>query len=293
MANPWSNQTLTSFWTNAPQMGLSNHVRQRFAAEGLSSIDHFADFKEDEIEEAAKNLRIRIDGIPAVMDANGNATQAEVPPVTPVVISALCVKKLKVASLAYHYYQQVQRTPTPANMNYNTTLRGFNAEWEALAKLSQEDRPDVPVLSKSQTVIRWMESFRDCLSRACGARNCPIIHVIRSTVAVTPEADDPLMPGKTYGSSGSLVDEMMKRLSHNDPLCKSDNNLVFSLLDEATRGTVCAPTMKPYACTKDGRQAWLVIISSHAGNDKWEAIQKEKLEFLMNALWKGNSHSLE
>lgn len=292
-ANPWTAATLTSFWTNVPQMGLSNDVRQRLATEGLSLIDHFADFKEDEIDEAVKNLRIRIDGIPAVNDANGNVLQAAVPPVNPVIVSALCVKKLKVASVAYHYYVQVQRTPIPSNMNYNLVLRGFYIEWEALTKLANEDRPEVPVLSKSQTVIRWMESFRDCLSRTFGVRNCPILYVIRDTVAVPPEADDPLAAGKAYGSSGSLVDEMMRRLSHNDPLYKSDNSLVFSLLDEATRGTVYAPTIKPYARTKDGRQAWLIIISSHAGQDKWEAIMKEKLSFLMNTLWKGNSYSLE
>ena len=53
-----------------------------------------------------------------------------------------------------------------------------------------------------------------------------------------PEADDPLETGKLYGRSGLVLDEMIARLNHVTPLFKSNNNLVYSLLDEATRGTI-------------------------------------------------------
>ena len=74
---------------------------------------------------------------------------------------------------------------------------------------------------------------------------------------------------------------------------RSDNNTVYSLLEEATRGTIYAPTIKPYGRTKNGRAAWFTIVSSHAGDHKWEQIVKDRMSFLMNTKWNGRSYSLE
>ena len=65
------------------------------------------------------------------------------------------------------------------------------------------------------------------------------------------------------------------------------------MLEEATRGTTYSTIVKPYARTKNGRQAWLAMLSSHIGNDKWENIQREKMNYLMNTKWLGKTYSLE
>ena len=41
-------------------------------------------------------------------------------------------------------------------------------------------------------------------------------------------------------------------------------------LEEATRGTQYAATLKPYQRAKNGRAASNALISQHAGKDKWE-----------------------
>ena len=69
--------------------------------------------------------------------------------------------------------------------------------------------------------------------------------------------------------------------------------MVYSLLDEATRGTIYAPTIKPFSRTKHGRNAWNAIVTSHAGDDKWEQVKKDKMKFLMNAKWNGRTFSLD
>ena len=88
----------------------------------------------------------------------------------------------------------------------------FFEEWEALIKLEKADKPKVPALSKSQTLIKWMESFKDCLDRTFGVRCCPLSYVVRETVVVPAEVDDPLIVNKAFGESGSVVDELIKRL---------------------------------------------------------------------------------
>ena len=275
-------------------MDLNADARARLAAEGLATVDDFDDFKDTQLDVAIRNLRTAIPGVPAVLDANGAVVIPAIAAILPCLIPAKSVLRLKVASLAFHYYQNTSRTPTAANMKYTTVLKSFHNEWEAITKQSKEDKPTVPVLSKSQTPVRWMESFKDCLFRTFGVRNAPLSYVIRDTVAVTPEADVPLLANRAYSeTAGSVLDELINRLDHNNPLYKTDNNLVYSLLDEATRGTIYAATIKPFARTKNGRSAWLAIKNSHAGNDKWEAIEKEKSKFMLNTKWNGRQYGLD
>jgi len=82
-------------------------------------------------------------------------------------------------------------------------------------------------------------------------------------------------------------------MNHTDPLFKTDNSSVYSMLEIASRATIYATTIKPFSRSKDGRGAWKAMLSSHVGDDKWEQMQREKLKFLMNSQWNGKSYSLE
>ena len=266
----FTNAQVTNFFENGPQLGLTAVQRARLAQEGLTTIEDFEDFKSDQLENAIKNLRTAIAGVPAVVDAAGAVLVPAVPGIPPCIIPARSSLRLKVASIAYHYYTDTDRTVTPANMNYTQVLKGFYIEWQAINEMIKSDTPSVPVLSKHQTPIKWMESFKDCLFNTFGVRKCPLSYIIRDDVAVPPEATHPITPGMSYSNdAGSVLQELINRYSHTHPLYKSDNNKVYSLLEEATRGTVYAPTIKPYSRTKNGRLAWNAIISSHVGNDKW------------------------
>jgi hypothetical protein len=69
---------------------------------------------------------------------------------------------------------------------------------------------------------------------------------------------------------------------------------VYYLLEEATRGTSYAPTIKPFQRAKDGRGAWNSLITQYAGDDKWQAELTKHDELLHNRQWKGQSNfSLE
>jgi hypothetical protein len=292
-------QSTTSFFENAPQMALPGPVRVRLAQEGLTTIDDFADFKSDQLDSAYKNMRTSIPGVAAVLetfDDNGNVIipgVAAVPAIPPVLVSAKCKLRLEVASIAFHYYDSINRDPTPASMNYTNVLKDFYVEFEAIISLSKEQKPDVPLLHKNSTPLKWIESFKDCLFNTYGIRKAPLLYIIRDKSETPTEADDPLTPGFAYGLSGSVLNELIKRLDHSDPLYKSDNATVYSMLEEATRGTVYASTIKPFSRKKNGRGAWLSMISSHAGTEKWEQLFKDRSKFLMNTKWNGRNYSLE
>ena len=302
---PFTANQNTSFFTNGPQMALSDAARARLALEGLVTVDDFEDFKEEQINQALKNMRVAIPGIPGipgvaaqvnpqgVVHVPAIAAIPPIPAVPPMIISARCSLRLKSASAAYHYYTDVSRTPTPANMNYTLVVKAFYIEFESIKKLIKEDKPDVPIIHKNLAPIRWIESFKDCLYRTFGVRDVPLIYVIRENVEVTPEADDPLDGTKSYGISGSVLDELIGRLSHDNPLFETDGRYVYSLLEEATRGSVYASTVKSFSQSKNGRDAWFAMLTSHTGDDKWEQLQKDKMKFMMNTKWNGKTYSLE
>ena len=155
----FTNQQTTNFFENGPQMGLSQVQRAWLAAEGLVDIDDFADFKPDQIAHAIKNLRTAVPGVPgmaAILGANGAVAVPAVQPIPGIpacIIPARCSLRLKVASIAYHYYMDTARVPTPQHMNYTNVLRGFYTEWEAIVQQSEGDKPSVPVLSRHQTPV--------------------------------------------------------------------------------------------------------------------------------------------
>ena len=143
------------------------------------------------------------------------------------------------------------------------------------------------------TPLKRTESFKDCLYFTFGIRKCPLSYLIRDEVIPENEVNDPLLPNKSYGKSGSLIDEVIQRINHDSPLYCSDKAMLYVMSEEATRNSIYSSTIKLYSRKKDGRSAWNAMISSHVGTDKWEKLQKDCVRFLMNSKWNGRTYSLE
>ena len=88
--------------------------------------------------------------------------------------------------------------------------------------------------------------------------------------------------------------ELIARASHTHARFRDDNSVVYYHLEEATRGTSYAASIKPFQKAKDGRGAWKALTSQYAGKDKWEAEIKRQEQLLHTRIWKGqSSFSLE
>lgn len=289
-------------------MDLNADQRDALAVQGLATVDDFRDFGKEELEQAIRNMRTTIPGIPAVpavLDADGNVEVAAVPavpPILPIILPAKSFHRLLVASIAWHYYTDTSRAVTSTNMHYTNILQDFYTEWKAICKLAKESAPDVPVITKNNPPLKWTETFKDYCNNTFGVRKTPLAYIIRDSVDVLPETRpagdtttkiDPLEDGKAHGENGSILNDLIARLSHTHPLYKTDNAKVYSALEEATRGTAYSSTVKSFSRRRDGRAAWLAVVSNHAGIDKWEILQTENMKWLMNTPWTGTSYSLE
>jgi hypothetical protein len=59
---------------------------------------------------------------------------------------------------------------------------------------------------------------------------------------------------------GSVEGELEARASNEHVLFRDDNASVYHYLEEATRSTTYAASIKPFQQRKDGRGAWLLLL---------------------------------
>ena len=111
----------------------------------------------------------------------------------------------------------------------------------------------------------------------------PLSYVVRPAATVPPVIP-PLLPNEPHSeSAGSVEQEMINRASHDHPLFCEDNATVYYKIEEATRSTQYAASIKPFQRRREGRGAYEALVDQHAGHDKWNAEVKRHDNFLHTA----------
>ena len=88
----------------------------------------------------------------------------------------------------------------------------------------------------------------------------------------------------------SIKADLIHCASHCHGLFRDDNAQVYYKLEEATRGTAYADSIKPFEWTKNGRGAFLALRSQYDGKDKYEAEIVKQDNLLHTCEWKGQSN---
>ena len=261
----------TQFFEGADQMAIPHLTVLELVNEGIVTVDDLSEFGKESVTQVAYNLRRPAAGAAFVFGAKSQ-------------------KRLIVACELVRYYETVGRALTAANLQCLTVMKNFEIQWKALMDKKSRDEPETPKISKSLNIMKWSEDFRDILHRCIGVRDVPIVYVIREEAEV-PAAAPALMAGQPHSTeAGSVEMELTNRASHIHALFREDNSAVYHRLEEATRGTSYAASLKPYQRTKDGRGAFQAIISQYAGEDKWESELKKDGSLLHTRKWKGQSN---
>ena len=177
-------------------------------------------------------------------------------------------KRLTVACDLVRFYKTVGRDLTAANIQWNQVMSNFKLQWKALKDRKDEDDPDVPKIMKALPIIKRTEAFQDFLDRVIGARMIPLAYVIQTDPKV-PGPAPTLAPNQPHSTKhGSVEGELIARASHIHALFRDDISVVYHRLEEATKGTSYAASIKPFQSGKDGREAWKALTSQYAGKDK-------------------------
>ena len=280
----------TAFFENAAQMGIPHATVVQMASEGIATVDDLADFDKDALKQLAENLRKPPGRIPdpnAVVPQGGQAPMIPTPAFT---FGAKSQKRLGVACELIRFYQTVGRDPTPGNLQWTNVMKNFEIQWESLKDRKDETVPATPLITRTLTVLKWTGPFRDFMSRVIGVRTIPLSYVIRPEAAV-PNVAPALAANQPHSTEfGSVEAELVARASHGHALYRVDNASVYHYIEEATRDTMYAPSIKPFQRMKDGRGAWLALTKQYAGIDKLEAEIERQEQVLHTRKWKGQSN---
>ena len=86
---------------------------------------------------------------------------------------------------------------TAASMHWNNVVKNFEIQWRALKAKKNKDTPEIPKISKSLPMIKWMETFQDHLHRVIGVWMIPLAYVTRTNedvpvvvIQFPPEMDE-------------------------------------------------------------------------------------------------------
>ena len=259
----------TSFFEQDEQMGIPHDTVIQLQQEGITIVDDLIDFDKDTIEQIAANLRRPAGRVP---DPNPNAAPGATIPTPSFVFGAKSQEQLVTAAQLLQYYEAVGRSTTLGNIQWTSVMKNFAEQWKALGDKKKADEPEVPKITKALPLIKWTEAFRDYLHRTIGVRTIPLAYLICPDDDVPPIGT--IAAGTPHSTQhGSIEDELIARASHTSPLYQEDNSGVYYKLEEATRATSYAASIKPYQRTKNGRGAWLAL-SNHSilvkTNGKWK-----------------------
>ena len=262
----------TSFFEDADQMAIPHATVVQLATEGINNVDDLGEFDKDNLNQVATNLRRPPGGAAAFT------------------FGAKSQKRLMAASNLVRFYQTIGRDLTAANMRWITVIRNFEEQWKALVKKRDEDEPETPLISKALPIIKWCEAFKDHLHRSVGVRYVPLAYVVRET-ETPPVLCPPLATGQPYSTEhGSIEMDLVERAQHTHGLYRDDNAAVYYKIEEATRGTQYADSIKTFQKKKDGRGAFMALSKQYAGPDKWESQLKRMTSLLHTRKWKGQGN---
>ena len=285
---PLTGNQITAFFEDADQMAIPAATRAQLVAEGIDDVSDLLDFDEASLKLLSDNLRRPGGMIPD--PANLGVNPVPMIPARPFVFGAKSQLRLKGAMHLIKYYNAVGRPLTAANIAWDPVIKTFMEHWKELVERKNADTPTVPKITKTLIVTKWTEAFMDFLHRVVGARAIPLSYVIRPD-EVVPVACPALARDQPFSTEhGSVEEELIARASHGHALFRSDNKQVYHFLEEATRGTIYAPSLKPFQRPKNGRGAWLALVAQYAGEDKWRAELKKQDDLIHNRKWKGQSN---
>ena len=237
--------------------------------EGISIPEDLIDFEDDDIDNMSRNLT------------------KSTPPTR---LSAICVKRLKIAAACARFYHSVGRDLSQNNMSY-LVMSVFWKQWQSLiSEKKSTDKTVFPKLDRNTSILKWTEAAGNSFASVIGSRNAPLSYVIRPD-STCPDPLPPLEVGKPWSVAyGSIRSEMESCLTHDDPVYGDDNHKVFDMLHDLLQGTTYGATIIPYKRKKDGRAAWHALMTQHAGQDRWDAEVKRDTTFLTSHIWKGNGN---
>ena len=182
-------------------------------------------------------------------------------------IPAICEQRLVTAAYGAHIYTSMGRVVGPAALS-RARLREFNKHKTTVD--NHNDPESMPPLSKTFTVMKMLDQFPTHLREMMGVSKVALSYIIRDN-ADPPNTLPQLIANKPWsGSHTCLMDELIAYTKHEGPEFEADNAQVYNLLSHLLAGTSAMTSITKHQRKRDGRKAYLDLVTHNMGSAKWE-----------------------
>ena len=259
--------------------------------EGLDNLEDLHELADDNgVKTLCANVRKPAGTIPqpgwVVPNPNPNNLQAPQIPRPGQTIPAMCEQRLALAAYAAKIYNAIGR-PVNSNVLTRRRLTCFKSHKDMVE--NHNEPGSLPEIGKTFTVMKYLDQLPTHLREMLGVAQVPLAYVIRETVE-TPNplpalvVDKPWSQGKT-----SVMDELISYFPHEGPAYEADNAQVFNLLAAALSGTSAMASITRHQRSRDGRQAYLDLVTHNLGSAKWEKTVEAAEQVLSSRVWNGKN----
>ena len=264
--NLMSTQQWTGFLKNV--LKLSNAQIAELKIEGLEYPEDFAVFDSDTIDATIKSMRskhLSLGGITSL--------------------------RLKQFCDFMQYLQNVDRKLRYGMLNAET-IKHYADSFDAIKEKTKDGK--LTVLKKNGDMLLWLDDVDKDLKGYVGNRGISLAYLNIDKKAPDANTDDTLWDfekGKCYSKEhGSLKQELIHRSTQDHPNTNDDNNLLYRLLDAATKGTQYHSTLDKFSEDEDGQSAYDALYDQHGGNAKWEKAYETMESSIKSRKWKSTGH---
>ena len=248
--------------------------------QGINELDEFKGMEETDWYTVAKQLLSPPDTVTGGVSSK----------TSPIIITAVSLKRLKAASITVRYYYSCGYDLTVENMRWplieevSAVLKSLNDRKEKSLDMK------LTKLSKNGEFPMWLEKNLIQLDSFIGNRGIPLSYLIRDEE--TPPAAPDLLKGKPYCEAhGSVEMVLIERATFDDPLYTQDDRMLFDKLAAAWSGTeldTCITAQMQRL--KKGRALYLQSVKEFASKDKWMEIVTKCEDTLNNSKFHGTGN---
>ena len=282
-------------------VGLGNNAEgtnkaNAMIAEGLDEVSVLAELYEDDgdlITTLCQNVRKPAGTIDdPTWAAPGEVAEGDPIPIAPQVpkpglaISAICEQRLVLGAYAASIYAKTGRPLDTAILN-RQRLKEFKAHKSAVDNHQEPD--SLPDISKSFTVIKFLDQLPTYLRDVLGVSGIALSYVIRHT-AIPPVPLPALRANKPWVEAhSSIMEDLIDYAVHEGPAYDDDNAAVFRIISTALAGTSAMVSITKHQRKRNGRQAYLDLVTHNMGSSKWEKVVENAESLLSSRVWNGKN----
>ena len=154
---------------------------------------------------------------------------------------------------------------------------------------NHNDPESLPDISKSYSIMKYLDQLPTHLSDVLGVSKVAISYVIRND----PNPPNPLpnlVAAKPWSDGkSSLMEELIEYTPHTGPGFDADNAQLYSLLATHLGNTSAMASITQYQRRRNGRGTYLDLITHYMGSTKWEKTVEAAEKLMATRVWNGKN----